>query len=94
MTDILTAVYATVPPTTAGDPWHRSAQSRVSAGRGRHAARIGRPDTWSTPATRWQRGSQHTEIRSVAEHFDGPEGADHAIARQAFIELWKALHER
>ncbi|WP_260691727.1 MULTISPECIES: hypothetical protein [unclassified Streptomyces] len=30
--------------------------------------------------------------RSVAEWF-GPESADPETARQAFIELWKALHE-
>lgn len=52
-----------------------------------HAARTGRLDIRSTPTTRWQRGSQPPEIRSVAEWF-GPE-----TARHAFIELWKALHE-
>ncbi|MFI8769483.1 Mucin-19 [Streptomyces sp. NPDC053792] len=42
------------------------------------------------PVGRWQRGDQHTEIRSVGEWFD-PEGADPATVRAAFVELWKAL---
>jgi hypothetical protein len=45
------------------------------------------------PVGRWQRGKdQHTEIRSVGEWFD-PEGADPEVVRQAFVALWKALHE-
>ncbi|ONK09253.1 hypothetical protein [Streptomyces sp. MP131-18] len=43
------------------------------------------------PVGRWQRGDQHTEIRSVAEWVD-PEGADPATVRDAFVLLWKELH--
>ncbi|GAA1930483.1 hypothetical protein [Streptantibioticus ferralitis] len=43
------------------------------------------------PVGRWQRGSQHVEIRSVGEWFD-PAGADPAMVRDAFVLLWKALH--
>jgi hypothetical protein len=42
------------------------------------------------PVGRWQRGDQHTEIRSVAEWFD-PEGADPATVRDAFVLLWQHL---
>jgi hypothetical protein len=42
------------------------------------------------PVGRWQRGDQHTEIRSVGEWFD-PDGADPATVRDAFLLLWKAL---
>jgi hypothetical protein len=42
------------------------------------------------PVGRWQRGDQHTEIRSVGEWFD-PEGADPDTVRDAFVLLWQAL---
>ena len=45
------------------------------------------------PVGRWQRGDQHTEIRSVNEWFD-PEGADPVTIRDAFVLLWKELHRR
>ena len=43
------------------------------------------------PVGRWQRGDQHTEIRSVGEWFDTGE-ASPAVVRDAFVLLWKALH--
>ena len=43
------------------------------------------------PVGRWQRGDQHTEIRSAGEWFDTG-GADPATVRDAFVLLWKALH--
>jgi hypothetical protein len=43
------------------------------------------------PVGRWQRGDQHTEIRSAGEWFDTA-GADPATVRDAFVLLWKALH--
>lgn len=45
------------------------------------------------PVGRWQRGEQHTEIRSVAEWFD-PEGADPATVRDAFVLLWQHLKQQ
>ncbi|THA28241.1 Mucin-19 [Streptomyces sp. RKND-216] len=42
------------------------------------------------PVGRWQRGDQHTEIRSVGEWFD-PAGADPATVRDAFVLLWQEL---
>ncbi|MEZ0094993.1 Mucin-19 [Streptacidiphilus sp. EB129] len=45
------------------------------------------------PVGRWQRGDQHTEIRSVAEWFD-PAGADPALVRDAFVLMWKHLHHQ
>ncbi|MFE7111128.1 hypothetical protein ACFU98_42775 [Streptomyces sp. NPDC057575] len=44
------------------------------------------------PVGRWQRGSQHTEIRAVDEWFD-PAGADPATVRTAFVLLWGALRQ-
>ncbi|MFZ3475865.1 hypothetical protein ACODT3_41470 [Streptomyces sp. 4.24] len=58
-----------------------------SRGKDRQAGHLVHP---RNPVGRWQRGDQHTEIRSVGEWFD-PEGADPATVRAAFIELWKAL---
>ncbi|MFI7359562.1 Mucin-19 [Streptomyces avidinii] len=58
-----------------------------SRGRDRQAGHLVHP---RNPVGRWQRGDQHTEIRSVGEWFD-PEGADPATVRAAFVELWKAL---
>ncbi|MEU8708678.1 Mucin-19 [Streptomyces sp. NPDC048565] len=116
--DILNAVYSTVPQDveriyiTAGDPWHRNAESHqflrdavaewlngplpegwqveASRGKDRQAGHLVHP---RNPVGRWQRGKeQHTEIRSVGEWFD-PKGADPATVREAFIALWKALHE-
>lgn len=43
------------------------------------------------PVGRWQRGDQHTEIRSAGEWFDTGE-ATPAVVRDAFVLLWKALH--
>ncbi|MGW4784913.1 Mucin-19 [Streptomyces sp. NPDC004230] len=65
---------------------------RVESSRGRdhQAGHLVHP---RHPVGRWQRGKdQHTEIRSVGEWFD-PEGADPEVVRQAFVELWKALHK-
>jgi hypothetical protein len=45
------------------------------------------------PVGRWQRGEQHTEIRSVNEWFD-PEGADPATVRDAFVLLWQHLRQQ
>lgn len=42
------------------------------------------------PVGRWQRGTQHTEIRSINEWFD-PDGADVATVRSAFTLLWQTL---
>jgi hypothetical protein len=42
------------------------------------------------PVGRWQRGDQHTEIRSAGEWFDTA-GTDPATVREAFALLWKAL---
>ncbi|BBG20674.1 hypothetical protein RVR_P151 (plasmid) [Actinacidiphila reveromycinica] len=42
------------------------------------------------PVGRWQRGDQHTEIRSVHEWFD-PDGASPSVVRDAFVLLWQAL---
>ncbi|MFG2667627.1 Mucin-19 [Streptomyces sp. NPDC048387] len=58
-----------------------------SRGKDRQAGHLVHP---RNPVGRWQRGDQHTEIRSVGEWFD-PEGADPATVRAAFVELWKAL---
>ncbi|WP_030387961.1 hypothetical protein [Streptomyces sp. NRRL S-241] len=58
-----------------------------SRGRDRQAGHLVHP---RNPVGRWQRGNQHTEIRSVGEWFN-PEGADPATVRAAFVELWKAL---
>ncbi len=58
-----------------------------SRGRDRQAGHLVHP---RNPVGRWQRGDQHTEIRSVGEWFD-PEDADPATVRAAFVELWKAL---
>jgi hypothetical protein len=43
------------------------------------------------PVGRWQRGDQHTEIRSAGEWFD-TNGADPGVVRDAFVLLWKQLH--
>ncbi|MCY0946313.1 Mucin-19 [Streptomyces antarcticus] len=59
----------------------------ASRGRDRQAGHLVHP---RNPVGRWQRGDQHTEIRSVGEWFD-PGGADPATVRAAFVELWKAL---
>ncbi|MEU2391909.1 Mucin-19 [Streptomyces sp. NPDC007369] len=58
-----------------------------SRGKDRQAGHLVHP---RNPVGRWQRGDQHTEIRSVGEWFDS-EGADPATVRAAFVELWKAL---
>ncbi|MFC7261546.1 Mucin-19 [Streptomyces lutosisoli] len=65
-------------------------QVESSRGKDRQAGHLVHP---RNPVGRWQRGDQHTEIRSVGEWFD-PEGADPETVRQAFVELWKALHEQ
>ncbi|MFI6658113.1 Mucin-19 [Streptomyces sp. NPDC050523] len=66
-------------------------QVESSRGKDHHAGHLVHP---RNPVGRWQRGKdQHTEIRSVGEWFD-PEGASPEIVRQAFVELWKALHEK
>ncbi|WP_329449114.1 Mucin-19 (plasmid) [Streptomyces sp. NBC_01426] len=59
----------------------------ASRGKDRQAGHLVHP---RNPVGRWQRGDQHTEIRSIGEWFD-PEGADPATVRAAFVELWKAL---
>ena len=59
-----------------------------SRGKDRLAGHLVHP---RNPVGRWQRGDQHTEIRSVGEWFD-PAGADPATVRDAFVLLWKALH--
>ncbi|GAA3372165.1 Mucin-19 [Streptomyces antimycoticus] len=58
-----------------------------SRGKDRQAGHLVHP---RNPVGRWQRGDQHTEIRSVGEWFD-PAGADPATVREAFVLLWKAL---
>lgn len=65
-------------------------QVESSRGKDKQAGHLVHP---RNPVGRWQRGDQHTEIRSVGEWFD-PEGASPEIVRQAFVELWKALHEK
>ncbi|MDQ0904169.1 hypothetical protein QFZ22_000154 [Streptomyces canus] len=66
-------------------------QVESSRGKDRQAGHLVHP---RNPVGRWQRGKdQHTEIRSVGEWFD-PEDASPEIVRQAFVELWKALHEK
>ncbi|WP_371352354.1 Mucin-19 [Streptomyces malaysiensis] len=114
VSEILTAVYATVPESveriyiTAGDPWHRDADRypflrdavaawlnapvpgwsvESSRGKDRLAGHLVHP---RNPVGRWQRGDQHTEIRSVGEWFD-PAGAEPAVVRDAFVLLWKQL---
>ncbi|SFL69303.1 hypothetical protein [Streptomyces pini] len=57
-------------------------------GRDRLAGHLVHP---RNPVGRWQRGDQHTEIRSVGEWFD-PDGATPATVRDAFVLLWRALH--
>ncbi|WP_331758827.1 Mucin-19 [Streptomyces anulatus] len=59
----------------------------ASRGKDRQAGHLVHP---RNPVGRWQRGDQHTEIRSVGEWFDA-EGADPVTVRTAFIELWRAL---
>jgi hypothetical protein len=59
-----------------------------SRGKDRLAGHLVHP---RNPVGRWQRGDQHTEIRSVGEWFD-PDGADPATVRDAFVLLWRALH--
>lgn len=60
-----------------------------SRGRDRMAGHFVHP---RHPVGRWQRGSQHTEIRAVDEWFD-PAGADPATVRTAFVLLWSALRQ-
>lgn len=114
--EILTAVYAVLPPAveriyiTAGDPWHRDADRHPflrdavatwlnapigdgwavesSRGKDRMAGHLVHP---RNPVGRWQRGDQHTEIRSAGEWFDTA-GTDPGTVREAFALLWKALH--
>ncbi|WP_316779563.1 Mucin-19 [Streptomyces sasae] len=64
-------------------------QVESSRGKDRQAGHLVHP---RNPVGRWQRGEQHTEIRSVGEWFD-PDGADPEVVRQAFVVLWKALRE-
>ncbi|MFF3403520.1 hypothetical protein ACFYW6_34120 [Streptomyces sp. NPDC002659] len=44
------------------------------------------------PVGRWQRGPRHLELCPIGSWFD-PEGADPVTVRDAFVQLWKALHE-
>ncbi|MYX37041.1 hypothetical protein GTY85_27035 [Streptomyces sp. SID8377] len=45
------------------------------------------------PVGRWQQGGRHLEICPIGTWFDA-EGADPAVVRDAFVQLWKALHEQ
>ncbi|MEV1040430.1 Mucin-19 [Streptomyces sp. NPDC050204] len=44
------------------------------------------------PVGRWQRGTQHVEIRSAAEWFD-PDGADPSTVRKAFVLTLNSLKQ-
>jgi hypothetical protein len=44
------------------------------------------------PIGRWQHGSRHLELCPIGAWFE-PEGADPVTVRDAFVLLWKALHE-
>ena len=44
------------------------------------------------PIGRWQQGSRHLELCPIGSWFD-PEGSDPATVRDAFVLVWKALHE-
>ncbi|MDJ0346356.1 Mucin-19 [Streptomyces sp. H10-C2] len=74
------AAWLNAPP---GDGWTVEA----SRGKDRMAGHLVHP---RNPVGRWQRGDQHTEIRSVGEWFEVGD-ADPATVRDAFVELWKAL---
>lgn len=65
-------------------------QVESSRGKDRQAGHLVHP---RNPVGRWQRGDQHTEIRSAGEWFD-TEGAPPEVVRQAFVELWKGLRQK
>ncbi|MCM2424262.1 Mucin-19 [Streptomyces sp. RKAG293] len=76
------AAWLNAPP---GDAW----KVEASRGKDRMAGHLVHP---RNPVGRWQRGDQHTEIRSVGEWFEVGD-ADPATVRDAFVELWKALKQ-